>query len=159
MGMLLCGSGVVEAQCFFLAGVYLMATIRPIEAWKMFVQALACCQGFYSHRKPYGLPEDERQLQQSVYWSVFKSELELRLELNVSEKSVWDLTYPAFFPSPPKGLKTQGEPVWYFYLAEIALRRLGNRVLNHIYQNGATAGSSSEIDDAIPNFEDQADGW
>jgi len=65
----------------------------------------------------------------------------------------------AFFPTPPKGLKSQGEPVWYFYLAEIALRRLGNRILNHIYQNGSTAASSSDIDDAIPNFEDQADGW
>jgi hypothetical protein len=31
--------------------------------------------------------------------------------------------------------------------------------LNHIYQNGSTAVSSSEIYEAIPNFEDQADGW
>jgi len=92
MGMLLCGSGVIEAQCFFLAGVYLMATIRPIEAWKMFVQALACCQGFYS--PTYDLHEDERQYEQSIFWTSFKSSLELRLELNISEKSVWDLTYP-----------------------------------------------------------------
>ena len=46
MGMLLCRSGVIDAQCFFLAGVYLMTTLRPVQAWKMFVQALACCQGF-----------------------------------------------------------------------------------------------------------------
>ncbi len=76
MGMLLCGSGVIEAQCFFLAGVYLMATLRPIEAWKMFVQALACCQGFYNPRRTYDLPhEEEKQLQESIYWTCFKSEL------------------------------------------------------------------------------------
>lgn len=76
MGMLLCGSSVIEAQCFFLAGVYLMATLRPFEAWKMFVQALACCQGFYSppHSSENELPE-ERHLQESVYWTCFKSEL------------------------------------------------------------------------------------
>jgi hypothetical protein len=76
MGMLLCRSGVIEAQCFFLAGVYLMSTIRPIEAWKMFVQALACCQGFHDHRRPFDPElEDERQLEQSIYWTCFKSEL------------------------------------------------------------------------------------
>jgi hypothetical protein len=76
MGMLLCRSGVIEAQCFFLAGVYLMSTLRPIEAWKMFVQALACCQGFHSHRRGYDMRhEEEVQLQESIYWTCFKSEL------------------------------------------------------------------------------------
>jgi hypothetical protein len=178
MGLLLCKSGVVEAQCFFLAGVYLMATLRPIEAWKMFVQALACCQGFYSEKRvPEPQNESEQRLQESIYWTCFKSELyfppspfptptqppltshrELRLELNVSEKSVWDLTYPAFFPSPPEGLKTQGEIVWYFYLAEIALRRLGNRILNYIYKCQPSV-SPHLIADSIPSFEHQADGW
>ena len=84
---------------------------------------------------------------------------ELRLELNISEKSFWDLTYPAFFPSPPRGLKSQGEAVWYFYLAEIALRRLGNRILNYIYRYKYSAASDPDINQAISNFEDQAEGW
>jgi hypothetical protein len=76
MGMLLCKSGVIEAQCFFLAGVYLMSTLRPIEAWKMFVQALACCQGFLGNERTFDpLDEEERQLQQSIYLTCFKSEL------------------------------------------------------------------------------------
>jgi hypothetical protein len=81
------------------------------------------------------------------------------LELNVFDKSVWDLTYPAFFPSPPKGLKSQGEAVWFFYLAEIALRRLGNRILNFIYRHNSNGTSAGNIDEAIVNFEDQAAGW
>lgn len=76
MGMLLCHSGVIEAQCFFLAGVYLMCVLRPIEAWKMFVQALACCQGFHDHRRAVDVEnENEQQLEQSIYWTCFKSEL------------------------------------------------------------------------------------
>ncbi|KAL3422361.1 C6 zinc finger domain-containing protein [Phlyctema vagabunda] len=155
MGSLLCHSGVVEAQCFFLAGVYLMATLRPIEAWKMFVQALACCQGFNTHDPT----EEERQLQEGIYWTCFKSELELRLELNIANHRVWDLTYPSFFPSPPKDLKTQGEAAWYFYLAEIALRRLGNRILNYIYTNGLSDTSTADVVDAVMNFEQQATDW
>lgn len=71
MGTLLSNSGVIEAQCFFLAGVYLMATIQPIEAWRMFVQALACCQGFDTRSSD----EEERQLQESIHWTCFRSEL------------------------------------------------------------------------------------
>jgi hypothetical protein len=76
MGTLLCRSGVIEAQCFFLAGVYLMSTLRPIEGWKMFVQALACCQGFHDHRRTFDAQyEGVYQLEQSIYWTCFKSEL------------------------------------------------------------------------------------
>ena len=165
LGLLLCRSGVIEAQCFFLAGVYLMTCIRPLEAWKMFVQALACCQSFYSGKSlPSAESEPDRRLKESIYWTCFKSELELRLELNVSESSVWDLTYPSFFPSPPEELKSQREIVWYFYLAEIALRRLGNRVLNHIYTarpSGAinTAATTSSMVESILGFEQQASDW
>lgn len=66
----------LEAQCFFLAGVYLMATMRPLEAWKMFVQALACCQSFYSGKATPNAPtEPDRRLRESIYWTCFKSEL------------------------------------------------------------------------------------
>jgi hypothetical protein len=83
---------------------------------------------------------------------------ELRLELNISERSAWDLTYPTFFPSPPEGLRSQGEAVWYFYLAEIALRRLGNRILNYVYQDSSTT-SQPRVNQVTSNFEDQAGGW
>lgn len=76
MGLLLCRTGLTEAQCFFLAGVYLMCTLRPIEAWKMFVQALACCQAFSDHGATHDPQhEEEHQLQQRIYWTCFKSEL------------------------------------------------------------------------------------
>lgn len=80
---------------------------------------------------------------------------ELRLELNVFENSIWDLTYPAFYPSPPDGLKSQREVVWYYYLAEIALRRLGNRILNHFHKH-----DQANIDvDSVASFEQQASDW
>ena len=84
---------------------------------------------------------------------------ELRLELNLVSHSVWDLTYPPYFPSPPQDLKTHAEAAWYFYLAEIALRRLGNRILNYVCQYETSHISTSSMIDAASNFEQQASDW
>lgn len=74
--MLLCRIQVIGAQCFSLEGVYLAATSRPIEAWKMFVQALACCQGFLLNPHfDFGQSEGEWGPKQRVYWTCFKSDL------------------------------------------------------------------------------------
>lgn len=78
MGMLLGGNDIIDAQCFFLAGVYLMVTLRPFPAWSMFVQALVCCEGFHSSLQvpPDDLYQhEEHTLRQSIYWTCFKSEL------------------------------------------------------------------------------------
>ena len=76
MGVLFGDSGMIEAQCFFLAGVYLMATLRPFQARPMFVQALVCCEGFHIPLPPNDPRHDENHtLQESIYWTCFKSEL------------------------------------------------------------------------------------
>ncbi|KPM43245.1 hypothetical protein AK830_g3322 [Neonectria ditissima] len=157
MGPALCNSGIIEAQIFFLAGVYLMTTMRPFESWRMFIQALACCQTL---QPSSGDPQQEgSQMYRSIYWTCFKSELELRLELNIAENSVWNLQYPEFFPAPPKSLQSQGEGTWYFYLAEIALRRLGNRILTHTCQFKPSESSSADRVSKTVDFEQQAYSW
>ncbi|KAH6961966.1 hypothetical protein BKA56DRAFT_598147 [Ilyonectria sp. MPI-CAGE-AT-0026] len=156
MGPALCHSGIMEAQIFFLAGVYLMTTLRPFEAWRMFIQALACCQTL--HPSSEDSQQDASPVYRSIYWTCFKSELELRLELNITENSVWNLRYPEFFPAPPKSLQSQGEATWYFYLAEIALRRLGNRILTHMCQFKSGSAMPSQVSKII-EFEQQADSW
>ncbi|OQE38064.1 hypothetical protein PENCOP_c009G07705 [Penicillium coprophilum] len=158
MGMLLCRSGAIEAQCFFLAGVYLMTNLRSVEAWRMFVQALACCRGFSIPHTHGNRHEDTWDTKQRVYWTCLKSELELRLELNLYQKNVLDLTYPTFFPSPPEELKSKDEAAWYFYLAEIALRRLENRILGYFYRPYAV-NSQPNMKAVILDFEEQADAW
>lgn len=90
---------------------------------------------------------------------------EVRLELNVTDTSVWDLRYPPFFPSPPDELKSrsQTEIVWYYFLSEIALRRLANRILNYIYSirpsDTVTATAAADMVEQIVGFEQQASDW
>ncbi|KXH30951.1 hypothetical protein CSAL01_07580 [Colletotrichum salicis] len=113
--------GIAEAQCCFLAGVYLMTTMRPADAWKMFTRALSSCHTFQLSCRDAS--PGAIRLQQTIHWACFKSELEVRLELGIIKTSAWDLRYPDLFPDPPESIQSQGEPAWYFYLAEIALRR------------------------------------
>lgn len=82
IGLLLRGGGVLEAQCFFYSGVYLMTIQQPMDAWRHFVQAAAISQGFDFPRKQFTpdimASEEARRhqaSQESMYWTCFKSEL------------------------------------------------------------------------------------
>lgn len=186
--------------------VYLMYTFRPLSAWNHFYQAST----FYRLRLRLidGLDksayEAEQQgasttqrLEQSLYWSCFKSEVEIRVELPLPQSAIAEYEYPALFPTPPTlsdeypnrqdqasgwtsmhgtpdenpGLSGLGvsnhitrlfneEKSWYYYLTEVALRRIGNRVLNSFYRSEPSTWSN--IKPLIPialEFESQIDAW
>ncbi|KAL1985199.1 hypothetical protein VTN96DRAFT_8115 [Rasamsonia emersonii] len=169
IGLLLRGGGVLEAQCFFYSGVYLMTIMQPMDAWRHFVQAAAISQGFDFPRKPLSpeimaSPEAkrERASQESMYWTCFKSELEVRMELSLPGFGLQDLSYPSSFPSPPSDtLEQDSARAWYYYLAEIALRRLANRILYHLFRH-QEKGRFPRISDMVEStaaFEAQAADW
>jgi len=187
-----------------------MYTFRPLSAWNHFYQAST----FYRLRLRLidGLDksayEAEQQgasaaqrLEQSLYWSCFKSEVEIRVELPLPQSAIAEYEYPALFPTPPTLSEeypkqrdrtsdwTSSEPAarspdgnpprlsgmgvsnhitrlfneeqsWYYYLTEVALRRIGNRVLNSFYRDDPSTWSN--IKPLIPialEFESQIDAW
>lgn len=107
-----------------------------------------------------------RRLEESLYWSCFKSECEFRVELPLPQSEVATYHHPQLFPSPPLPARTQNgglpsaredplsadatrdthdklhgvdnlcneEESWYYYLTEIALRRIGNRIINTFFR-------------------------
>lgn len=83
----------------------------------------------------------------------------MRLELGIIKTSAWDLRYPDLFPDPPESIQSQGEPAWYFYLAEIALRRLNNRILSATCLNDQNAGNVADKVAMTLEFERQAHSW
>ena len=187
--------------------VYLMYTLRPLQSWHYFYQASIFCQ-FYL-RQRHGLsdtfaevltapshtlnPVDRkaRRIEQSLYWSCFKSECEFRVELPLPQSEISLGEYPNLFPSPPSpvphdflmdaaqrqaglghGSPTAGhiglgqgqefedthgktpeelelrrhanrlcneEESWYYYLTEIALRRISNRIINSFFNQGRSS--------------------
>ena len=70
---------ILRSQCYFWSGVYLMYTLRPVEAWEKFFHASSTYHIYLKGR----LARDEqkglyvsgtRLLEQRLYWSCFKSE-------------------------------------------------------------------------------------
>lgn len=175
-----------------------MYTLRPVLSWQYFFHASTFLQ---LHLKTtYGVGERHivipkaspeslsatdrktKRLEQSLYWSCFKSECEFRVELPFPQSELSLGEYPNLFPSPPSPKSTDNsgtaaslpiygntfgnngiafgsldsfhpywntiderelrrhaqqlyneEESWYYYLTEIALRRIGNRIINSFF--------------------------
>lgn len=187
IGALLLSDDVIAPQCLFLSGVFAMCTFQPTKAWRYFVQALAQCQQFdflpkrartqhESQDDPCPPVSDDDSLHHAVYWSAWKSEREMRGSLHLPDFSPNDRganLYPAFFPTPPvpregdaaqMDVDQQREQTsWYFYLAEISLRRLAARiggemeVLRRTHSTRYAFLQAAAL--AVPAYEAQMQGW
>lgn len=162
-----------------------MYTLRPLASWHYFVHASIFFQVHL--RMTHGIAGDVeealnapssrlnsttrklKRLEQSLYWSTFKSECEFRVELPLQQSEISLSEYPDLFPSPPSPIPTDysdedgtinghslisaeelelrrhamrlcnEEESWYYYLTEIALRRIGNRIVNTFFRQGRPA--------------------
>lgn len=185
LGFSIGSGGMLAAQCLFLSGVYMMSIFQPKKAWRFFLQAVAACQdfSFLSHAAKTSsaeeMPCDEADyrkytLQQAVYWSAWKSEREVRAELDLPDFSLADEDrgfYPSFFPTPPlqemlsqnAGSDVKHEATaWYFYLAEISLRRLSSRICAEIISLSRVHLGSDFLASAalaVPTWETEAQQW
>lgn len=86
---------------------------------------------------------------------------EVRFELTLPGFNAANLTYPEFLPSPPLESIQIEDQAWYFYLAEIALRRLANQILSAVLpcSNAHRACNLTSIATRMPDFENQAEQW
>ncbi|KAH6608914.1 c6 zinc finger domain-containing [Trichoderma cornu-damae] len=184
IGILLVRSDIVGAQCLFLSGVYLMMVFQPVYAWRFFSQALAACQHFPFLARAQGLhaPLDSMEMgrqdtqEQAVYWSAWKSERELRQELDLPDFDILhsgSTLYPPFFPAPPvapaespdgpDSETRRARAAWLFYLAEISLRRLTSRLsreaLDLRQRYASDAVLLDMLLDMMPEYEAQVREW
>ena len=84
------------------------------------------------------------------------------MEVNLPPSGLAKVAYSDVFPSPPRGSPAPGdefhaspsssgsehpflERVWSYYLSEIAVRKIGNRIMNCFYQDDATAWLSMPL--------------
>lgn len=190
IGTLLSTADIIGAQCLFLSGVYMMTVFQPVYAWRFFSQALAACQHFpfltraqnmssASDFSAESMDMGHRDThEQAVYWSTWKSERELRIELSLPDFNILNsgnTLYPPFFPAPPGPLEQQSpgtapdppeqraRAAWLFYLAEISLRRLNSRLCSEILtlrqKYTSTPRFLEVLADMIPEYETQAREW
>ena len=90
------------------------------------------------------------------------SSSELRLELGLNQPNPLGFTYPTFFPAlPMEQLSREESRVWYFYLAETAIRRLTMRIIQLFFRN-QTQGrfpDAYQLRESSLDFEVQASEW
>jgi hypothetical protein len=163
----------------FLAGVYLMGVFQPYDAWRLFSQSLACCQGFEFDTPatdPYESPAASYQspdeaAKQSIYWSAWKSEREARVAFNMRDFPASSPNlYPFFLPTPPVSSPDSGSIDdfqirerlgWYFYLTEISLNRLNMRISSEALCVSPEPGQTvyAALADALPGKKSEVEDW
>lgn len=87
---------------------------------------------------------------------------ELRLELGLNQPNPLGFTYPTFFPSlPMEQLNREESRVWYFYLAETAVRRLTMRIIQLFFRNQIQGRfpDAYQLRESSIDFEVQASEW
>lgn len=189
IGIAFCSEDIISTQCLFLSGMYMMCILQPTKAWRFFVQALASCQQlpFLNSLSPPpssticdGSPASHslETLQQATYWSSWKSEREMRSYLRPTDFTLTEeelAFYPSFLPTPPNLQPAQELEAnrdscvsrqtvsWYFYLAEISLRRLASNLHAEMAQlceqSLSNRNALEALAAAVPQYEEQAQEW
>ncbi|BCS19306.1 uncharacterized protein APUU_12134A [Aspergillus puulaauensis] len=140
---------IIAIQCAFLVGVYEMYTMRPLRASLSFNRA---CTYFQTHLQSSSFNQPIEQSSETVrsrlYWSCLKSDCEMREEIALPPTELAKVEYSDAFPSPPDSvlypdggtqagltttLATSSERSWYYYLSEVAGRRISNRITATLY--------------------------
>lgn len=159
LGPTIGSTGIVQAQCLFLAGVFLMSALRPFDAWRMFLQSLAICQSF-AYCAQSGAIDDETSLSLStveaegrIYWSSWKSERELRWELGLPGFDDIGLKTPRTFPNCSESCEDDILRTWCFYLSEISLWRLETAARNEV--RGIVTSKSPQVFGALAEMADE----
>lgn len=109
---------------------------------------------------PGRVPVEQRELCERVYWNALLFESDLLAELDLPHSGIVQFEETVGLPG---GFQQEGEePVgrdelWYF-LAEIALRRLLNRVSQLIYSKDSMASTSS-LEPVVAELDFQLSQW
>ncbi|KAJ5316026.1 hypothetical protein N7476_006333 [Penicillium atrosanguineum] len=168
------------AQCMVLASVYLFYLVRPLEAWTVLSNVSMKLQLLFGN--PSRLPAQWKELSVRVYWNTLLYESDLLAELDLPHSGIVNFEEHVDLPggfdeddddndenhggnqegedgstvSFPKEVAGRDE-LWYF-LAEIALRRLLNRVSHLIYQKDS-AHTLSSLGPIVSELDFQLSQW
>ncbi|KAH7131288.1 C6 zinc finger domain-containing protein, partial [Dactylonectria macrodidyma] len=158
----------LAVQCLCLAGIYHMYTINPMAALRMFHAAGSSMQVLVSTE--VDSPNGTSQMNSSLFWACFKSEREILAELPISPPFLGELCSPEGYPLPLRGeyavsgmdVWAEGdEDSWYFFLSEIALRRITDKVAEVVleYIESPSQAALEELIPIVAEFERQAQTW
>ena len=163
----------MSAQCMILTAAYLFYIVRPLEAWTILSSTSMKLQLLLVMHPPSMLPTASRELSERVFWNalLFESDLLAELELPHSGINQFEdlVGFPCGFDEITDlddagaedvgvGMETGARDELWYFLAEIALRRLLNRVSQLIYKKG-TPTSISALAPVVAELDYQLTQW
>lgn len=156
----------LATECHFMSGVYEMYSLRPLQAAISFNRACVTFQTLTWMRTECYITQSQlgKARASRLYWSCLKSEHEVSIEIHFPSSGLTKLNYTSAFPPPPSAADTEDwyrlhtdvnaespqsihstwtknefEHGWYYYLADIAARRLLQRVIEFFYRTSESA--------------------
>lgn len=156
-GMLTANS-VVAAQCHLLAAAYMFYLVRPMEAWNLLCSTSTKLQLLLM--VPSRIPSQHRELVERIYWNALLFESDLLAEMDLPHSGVVQFEENVGLPGGFEGEESDQagrDELWYF-LAEIALRRLLNRVSQLIYSKDSTSSTTS-LEPVVAELDYQLTQW
>ena len=151
-------NSVLAAQCHLLAAAYLFYLVRPLEAWNLLCTTSTKLQLLLM--TPNRVPTDQRELIERIYWNSLLFESDLLAELDLPHSGVVAFEENVGLPCGFEGDEQEAvgrDELWYF-LAEIALRRLLNRVSQLIYSKDSMASTTS-LEPVVAELDFQLTQW
>jgi hypothetical protein len=151
-------NSVLSAQCTVLASAYLFYLVRPLEAWTLLSSTSTKLQLLLS--APGRVPAAQRELSERVYWNALLFESDLLAEMDLPHSGIVQYEESVGLPGgfEPEDEESVGrDDLWYF-LAEIALRRLLNRVSQLIYSKDSMASTQS-LEPVVAELDYQLTQW
>ncbi|PSS02287.1 hypothetical protein BD289DRAFT_458135 [Coniella lustricola] len=151
-------NNVLAAQCHLLASAYLFYLVRPLEAWNLLCTTSTKLQLLLM--SPNRIPPEQRELTERIYWNALLCESDLLAELDLPHSGVVQFEENVGLPGGFEGEDSEAvgrDDLWYF-LAEIALRRLLNRVSQLIYSKDSMATTTS-LEPVVAELDFQLTQW
>lgn len=158
------------AQCMVLAAAYLFYLVRPLEAWSLLSSTSTKLQLLLHHRSAFSpVPE----LGERVFWNALLFESDLLSELDLPHSGIVQFEELVGLPSgfdasggvsakhdiaPTAAAATGRDEPWYF-LAEIALRRLLNRVSHVLYSPRGRCTPLAALQPIVEELDFQLTQW
>ncbi|GLA66474.1 hypothetical protein AtubIFM54640_009052 [Aspergillus tubingensis] len=178
------GDRILTTQCWFLSGVYQMYKLNAARAWIDFSRASAILSLHMRHREAAvgnysnGGHLDPAEL--SLYWTCWKSECDLRAELDIPDSILCEFNVSDGYPIPSSVSSTRSEAVlsgtptdsedlshlWklstYYYLSDVAFMRVEAQILNFMYSTNDLQWSPANLSymcRTAADLESQIDHW
>ncbi|KAK9462152.1 uncharacterized protein V1516DRAFT_701523 [Lipomyces oligophaga] len=162
VGRSLLSSSLIDLQALLLCSVYFFFLIRPLDSWNLI--SIVCSKVRAICSADLDLSADNRELLKRIYWNALIFESYILAELDLPHSGIEcieeQIGLPSGFLEPPvMPLTVPGtDEIWYF-LADIALRKLLNRVHAMLYSKASRKMPISSFHPIVEELEFQLNQW